>query len=211
MKLFHGVPIIAYPIRAALESGCFAEVMVSTEDDEIAQIARAHGAMVPFMRSEVASSDHASTEDVLQEVIDGYRRIGREFDHVCCLYPTAALVRPAHLVEGHAKLVEDPTLGGVLPVIPFGYPVQRAVVLREGRAVMMHPQYYDSRSQDLEPAFHDAGQWYWSRREAFEATRELIGPNCAAVVLSEMEAQDIDNQDDWRLAELKFELRRRHV
>ncbi len=202
---------MAYPIRVALESGLFAEVMVSTDDDEIAQIARAHGAVVPFMRSMVSSSDHASTEDVLQEVIIGYRSMGHEFDHICCLYPTAALVKPAHLMEGYSKLVEDPALGGVLPVIPFGYPVQRAVVLRNSRAVMMHPQYYDSRSQDLEPAFHDAGQWYWCRRETFEVTRELIGPNCAAVVLSEMEAQDIDHQDDWRLAELKFELRRGHV
>jgi pseudaminic acid cytidylyltransferase len=211
IRKFHGLPIMAYPILAALKSDCFSEIMVSTDEESIALIARKYGASVPFLRSKMAASDHASTEAVIQEVITAYRQLGREFDYICCLYPTAALVQPIHLQQGLQQLLSDPNLTGVLPVLPFGYPVQRAITLRDGRTVMMYPEHYDSRSQDLERAYHDAGQWYWSRRDHFETTHELIGPNCAAVILSEMEAQDIDHEDDWRLAEVKYELLRDHA
>lgn len=208
IRLFHGRPVLAYPIEAARASGCFAEVMVSTDDAAIADAARAAGATVPFLRSARNADDHAGTEDVVLEVVERYAALGKRFEHVCCLYPTAALVTPEQLRQGLEMLRADATLTAVIPVLRFGYPVQRALAHRNGRLPMMHPEFYDTRSQDLEPAFHDAGQWYWLRLEKFAVSRELLGPNCAGLVLPEMAAQDMDNEDDWKLAEMKFALRR---
>jgi pseudaminic acid cytidylyltransferase len=206
VRLFAGLPIIAHPITAALQSGCFDEVMVSTDDAEIAEIARAHGATVPFLRSAENSTDHAGSEAVLAEVLLRYRAAGRSYDWACGLYPTAALATPARLRLGRDRLLADPALTAVLPVQRFSFPIQRAVALRGGRVAMFQPEHLDTRSQDLEPAYHDAGQWYWIRVEPFLRTRELMGPNCAAIVLPENEAQDIDHEDDWALAELKHQL-----
>lgn len=207
IRPFHGRPILSYPIEAALASGCFAEVMVSTEDDEIAGVARAAGAMVPFLRSAKNADDYAGTEHVIIEVAERYEKQGRHFDQICCIYPTAALVTAVHLRQGWAMLNGDRELTTVVPVLRFCYPVQRALAIRQGRLPMMHPEYYDTRSQDLEPAYHDAGQWYWLRMEKFAASLELLGPNCAGLVLGEMDAHDIDGEDDWRLAEMKYALR----
>lgn len=204
---FCGRPIIAYPIEAALESGCFDEVMVSTDDDEIAETARAHGAVVPFLRTAQNSGDTAGTERVFQEVIARYRELGREFSFACGLYPTAALVTAAHLQRGRELLAADEQLCAVLPVQRFPSPIQRALAIRGGRVPMMHPEHYDSRSQDLEPGYYDAGQWYWLRVSRFMTTLELMGPNCAALPITPMEAQDIDHEDDWALAEFKHQCR----
>lgn len=206
IRPFAGRPIIAYPIAAALESGCFDEVMVSTDDAEIAAIARECGATVPFLRSAENSTDHAGSEAVFAEVLQRYRAAGRAYDYACGLYPTAALVTPARLREGLAALRADESLTAVLPVQRFSFPIQRAVALRDRRLALFQPEHLDTRSQDLEPAYHDAGQWYWMRTEPFLCTRELMGPNCSAVVVPEMEAQDIDTAEDWALAELKFQL-----
>lgn len=209
VRLFAGRPIIGYPIEAALQSGCFDEVMVSTDDAEIATIARECGATVPFLRSVENSTDHAGSNDVFAEVLQRYAAAGRTFEFACGIYPTAALLTPARLREGFERLRSDETLTTVLPVQRFSFPIQRAVALRGGRLAMFQPEHFKSRSQDLEPAYHDGGQWYWLRVEAFLRTRELMGPSCAALVLSEREAQDIDNEDDWTLAELKYQLRQR--
>jgi pseudaminic acid cytidylyltransferase len=203
IRPFHGVPIIAYPLAAAREAGCFDEIMVSTEDAEIAGIAREHGAALPFLRSQANSGDHAGSDDAIAEVILRYRELGREFDQVCAIYPTAALTTPEHLLVGQARLVADDTLTCVHPVLRFSFPIQRALVMRNGRAPLLQPEHYHTRSQDLEPTYHDAGQWYWLRTEPFLRSRELIGANCGVVELSTMEAQDIDTEDDWDLAELK--------
>jgi len=207
VRSFNGRPIIAYPIEAALASGCFDEVMVSTDDEEIADIARACGASVPFLRSPHTAGDHAGTEEVFHEVIVRYRQVGRSFPFACGLYPTAALVTPEHLQRGQAMLAADDQLTAVLPIQRFPSPIQRALALRAGRVPMMHPEHYDSRSQDLEPGYHDAGQWYWLRVGRFLVTKELMGPNCAGLVVSSIEVQDIDNEDDWALAELKHQCR----
>jgi N-acylneuraminate cytidylyltransferase len=206
VRLFAGRPIIAYPIEAALQSGCFDEVMVSTDDAEIAAIAREHGATVPFLRSTENSTDHAGSDDVFAEVLLRYREAGRPYACACGLYPTAALVTPGRLRLGRDTLLADPSLTAVLPVQRFAFPIQRAVALRGGRLAMFQPEHIDTRSQDLEPAYHDAGQWYWLRTEPFLRTRELMGPNCSAIILPEHEAQDIDRDDDWALAELKHQL-----
>jgi pseudaminic acid cytidylyltransferase len=205
IRSFNGRPIIAYPITAALESGCFDEVMVSTDDEEIADVARSCGAMVPFLRSAKNAGDYAGSEEVFHEVILRYRDLGHKITLACGLYPTAALVTPAQLKRGRELLAADEQLTAVLPLQRFSSPIQRALMMRGGRAPMMQPEHYNSRSQDLEPAYHDAGQWYWMRVEKFLSTKELLGPNCAGLELSAMEVQDIDNEDDWRLAELKHQ------
>lgn len=208
IRPFHGQPIISYPIAAARESGCFDEVMVSTDDGEIAEVARAHGATVPFLRSPRNATDTAGSEQAMEEVILEYRKAGREFTHVCAIYATGALVSAEHLRKGRAALLADDSLTAVLSVIRYSFPIQRALVLRNGRAPMLHPEHYNTRSQDLEPAYHDAGQWYWLRTGKFLTSLELMGPNCGALELPEMEAQDIDTEDDWAVAELKYTLRR---
>lgn len=206
IRLLAGRPIISYPIAAALESGCFDEVMVSTDDEEIAAIARDHGATVPFLRSAQTAGDHAGSDEVFAEVIQRYRESGRRHEYACGIYPTAALVTPERLREGRARLLAEPALTALLPVQRFSFPIQRAVALRGGRLALFQPEHLDTRSQDLEPAYHDAGQWYWLRTEPFLRTRELMGPNCAAIVIPEAEAQDIDHEEDWALAELKHQL-----
>jgi len=206
IRSFHGRPILAYPIKAALGSGCFEEIMVSTEDPEIAAVARECGAEVPFMRSERTATDFAGSEEVMAEVIRNYRAKGRHFTEVCAIYATAALTTADHIRRGRDVLAADGGLTAVLPVIRYSFPIQRSIVLRDGRVAMLHPEHLDTRSQDLEPAYHDAGQWYWLRSERFLPSLELMGPNCGALVLPENEAQDIDQEDDWLLAELKHQL-----
>jgi pseudaminic acid cytidylyltransferase len=204
IRTFHGSPIISYPIAAALASECFSEVMVSTDDEEIAAIAQGYGAVVPFLRSQANAGDQAGSDQAMAEVIREYQARGRHFDLVCAIYATAALVTPEHLRAGFIKLSADATLTSVLPVQRFSFPIQRALVLREGKAVLLQPEHYDTRSQDLEPTFHDVGQWYWLRSEPFLSTFELMGTNSAAVEVSELEAQDIDTEADWAMAELKY-------
>ncbi|MGD0283922.1 MAG: pseudaminic acid cytidylyltransferase, partial [Dissulfurispiraceae bacterium] len=179
-----------------------------TDDAEIAEIAQKFGATVPFMRSAKTSDDFATTADVLMEVFAEYSRCGREFEAACCIYPTAALVTAERLREGMRILAADATLESVMPVLRFGYPIQRALKIENSRLLMISPEYMNSRSQDLMPVYHDAGQWYWFRIAAFLRTEELIGESCAPVILDEMDAQDIDNEDDWRLAEMKYCLRK---
>ncbi len=212
IRPFAGVPIMAHPIRAALACGCFEEVMVSTDDAETAEVARQCGARVPFFRSPETSGDFAGTLEVVQEVLATYRRQeGREFALGCLLYATAALTTPGRLREGMARLEADASLSYVLSLVPFGAPVQRAVYLKNGRVHMFHPEHYRSRSQDLEPGYRDAGQWHWFRPERIGNLEPVLGPTAGAVILEEMEAQDIDDEADWRLAELKFRLRQAEI
>ncbi len=207
IRPFLGRPILAYSIEAALASNCFDEVMVSTDDPEIEAIACECGATVPFAREARTTGDYAGFDEVVHEVLTRYRAQGRDFAQACALFATAPLVTSVHLTLGGEMLRADSRLTAVLPVLRFSFPVQRALALRDGRAPMLHPEHYHTRSQDLEPAYHDAGQWYWLNVDKFLPTRELMGANSAALVLSAMEAQDIDNEDDWALAELKFQLR----
>lgn len=211
IRPFLGKPVIHRPIRAALESGCFDEVMVSTDDDEIAAIARAEGAVTPFRRTEENAGDYATTTSVLMEVIQQYRSAGREFDYVCGMYASTPLVLARHLREGWKIMQSDPGIETVMPVVRYGYPIQRAFVVTDGLLKLMAPEHGFTRSQDLTPAYHDAGQWYWMRRDAFERGQKVFAERCVPLVLSELEIQDIDNEDDWRLAEVKAELRDRKL
>lgn len=205
IKEFCGKPILAYSIEAALETGIFDRVMVSTDDAEIAEVAREYGAEVPFYRSEKTSGDFATTNDVLLEVIDEYEKRGEHFDVGCCIYPTAPFVTAEKLKTALHQL-EESSADTLIPVVAFSYPPQRAMIVKEGRLVFEYPQYLDSRSQDLEPHYHDVGQFYVFRTERFKENKKLMVGDILPLVVSEMEVQDIDNQTDWEIAEMKYRL-----
>lgn len=208
IRPFLGVPILSRVVGTAIESGCFDEVMVSTDDSEIAEIAASAGASVPFMRSAATSTDHAVTLDVLREVVAEYRSLGVEFATLCCIYPTAVLSRAESLRVGKQKLLAEPVPRCVLPVVPYGHPVQRALYEEGGRIHMLQPEHGQTRSQDLVKCYHDAGQWYWMWSDALDdPSFQILGPGSAPVICGEMEVQDVDNEADWELAELKYRLR----
>lgn len=204
IKLFMGKPVIAYSIEAALRSGLFDEVMISTDDDEIAEIACKYGAKVPFMRSADTSNDYAATADVILEVLKKYREQGKEFDIVCCIYSTAPFVTPERLKEGYAKMSIG--IDSVFTCVAYSYPVQRSLHIIDGKISMVSPEYIACRSQDLEPLYHDAGQFYMSHVASFIQEKTFWGNNTAGLVLSELEVQDLDTLTDWTLAEMKYEL-----
>lgn len=206
IKTFAGQPIIAYSIKAALASGLFSEVMVSTDDEEIAAVAQEYGAEVPFMRSAKNANDFATTASVLLEVLQQYKHQGKVFDNVCCLYPTAPLITAERLTETF-EVLNNQDLDSVFPVLAYSHPIQRALVMQGQRVEMREPENKSVRSQDLETTYHDSGQFYWLNVERFIMTQEIYMKNSGAIVLSEMEAQDIDNDEDWKLAELKFKMR----
>lgn len=202
IREFYGRPIIQYSIEAALHAGIFAEVMVSTDDEEITQIARKAGAQVPFMRSSETANDYASTDDVIMEVLKQYQEQGKEFETFCCLYPTAPFITAKKLQDA-MKLLE--TADSVMPVVAFSYPPQRCVVLNEqGELRMKWPEYAKTRSQDLEPYYHDCGQFYCCRTKPFMEYGTTDLPHMVPLFMSELEVQDIDNLQDWEIAELKY-------
>jgi pseudaminic acid cytidylyltransferase len=205
IKYFFGKPIIEYSIAAALESKIFDEVMVSTDDVEIADIAKACGASIPFFRSNSNSDDFSTTADVLFEVLSEYQAHGRLFNNACCIYPTAPFVTPDK-IKNSFSLLKGRGVDTVFPVASFSYPIQRALKIDRGFLAMINPQHVNSRSQDLSPAYHDAGQFYWLKVEKFLKTKSLFSECSAPFVISELEVQDIDTEQDWMLAEAKFKL-----
>ncbi len=207
IKDFCGKPILAYSIEAALETGMFDEVMVSTDDEEIAEIAKKYGAKVPFFRSPDTANDYATTNDVLLEVIQEYKKRGEYFDLGCCIYPTAPFITAKRLKEA-VEMLEASEAETLIPVVSFSYPPQRAMVVEQGRLVFKYPEYMDSRSQDLEKHYHDVGQFYIFKTQAFEKNRKLMLGDILPLVISEMEVQDIDTQTDWEIAEMKYRILR---
>ncbi|QTN20528.1 pseudaminic acid cytidylyltransferase [Brevundimonas sp. AJA228-03] len=206
IRPFAGRPILSWPVKAALDSGLFATVMVSTEDEEIAGIAREAGAETPFLRSAETADDHASLLDVLSEVVGRYAAQGQDFDAVCCILPTAILVSARALGRGY-EMFATGDYDSVFPVAPFPAPIQRALRRDEAGIVsMFQPEHYQSRSQDLERGYYDAGQFYWmSGRACLDRVPTFAG-RAGSFVLDETEVQDIDTEADWRLAELKHRL-----
>lgn len=205
IREFCGKPILAYSIEAALGSGIFDEVMVSTEDQEIAEIAKKYGASVPFFRSEKTSGDYATTSDVLLEVLDEYEKRGQHFALGCCIYPTAPFITSEKLRSAHDSLAASDA-DTLIPVVSFSYPPQRALVIKDGKLVFRAPEYLGARSQDLEPQYHDAGQFYFFKVPAYKETKNLMVGNILPFVVNEMEVQDIDNLTDWQIAELKYKV-----
>ncbi len=203
IKDFCGKPILAYSIEAALESGVFDEVMISTEDDEIAEIAQNYGAKFPFRRSEETAGDHAMTIDVMLEVVAEYKKRGVEPDAVCCIYPTAPFITAEKLRKADA-LFESCGADAVIPVVKFSFPPQRCFVLDGDYMKFKWKEYELSRSQDLEPYYHDVGQFYFVKTDIMISQHTLVPTKTAPLIMDEMEVQDIDNMDDWNIAEIKY-------
>jgi pseudaminic acid cytidylyltransferase len=206
IKFFLGKPIIAYAIETAINSKLFDEVMVSTDDHDIAEIAVSYGAKVPFIRSEKNANDFATTIDVIKEVISSYEKLERKFKYASCIYPCTPLLSKQRLSESF-YLLEKKNLDCVFPIIKYGFPIQRAVRLNDkGLIEMYQPENLITRSQDLEDSFHDAGQFYSFNVNNLVSKQKLLTELTGYIEVSEMEAQDIDNLVDWKLAELKYKI-----
>lgn len=204
IKPFMGKPIIAYSIEAALDSGLFDEVMVSTDDEEIAEVAKKYGAKVPFLRSAETANDYTGLNDVLLEVIDSYLQLNVKFDNFCCILPTAPLISKLDLYNSYDKLINS-NFDSVYPVAEFSYPILRSVsVTNIGEINMNWPEYSNTRSQDLKPAYHDAGSYYWVKMQPFMGNRSFDNLLCGAIIMDKLKVQDIDTEEDWKLAEIKY-------
>jgi pseudaminic acid cytidylyltransferase len=205
IKPFLGKPIIAYSIEAALKSNLFDEVMVSTDDEEIAKIAKQYGAKVPFLRSNDNANDFAVLADVVEEVIANYNKQKNSFDTICCILPTAPFVTSNKITEAYKKFTEG-NFDSVFLVLEFSFPIQRSLKINEDKVAMVWGEHLNSRSQDLEPRYHDSGQFYWLKNNSFSKEKKLFTNNSGAIVISELQAQDIDTETDWKLAEIKYKL-----
>jgi N-acylneuraminate cytidylyltransferase len=206
IKDFFGKPIIAYSIEAAIKSKLFDEIMVSTDDQEIAEIAEKYGAKVPFMRSKENADDHATLLNVTKEVIGYYKNRNQQFEYVCTILPTAPLLHIQHLKSSFELLIKE-NADSITPLVKFSYPIQRALKIVDNKIEMIQPQYMKTRSQDLEVAYYDAGQFYWRKITSIEIN-DIIK---LGYEILESEAQDIDNEQDWKLAELKYKYLRKHI
>jgi N-acylneuraminate cytidylyltransferase len=205
IKDFLGKPIIAYSIETTIKSELFDTVMVSTDDKEIAEVAKKYGAKVPFFRSKKNADDYATLPDVLIEVYQNLKqKLNISFDNICCILPTAPLITVQRIKEGYELLINS-EVTSVVPVIAFSYPVWRSFRINDqNRLEMIWPEYLKSRSQDLPVVYHDAGSFYWIKRGSFFKEKNLFTSKSQPLILEETEVQDIDTLEDWRLAELKY-------
>jgi len=197
-----GKPLIAYSISAAIDSALFDTVMVSTDSDDIAEIAKAYGASVPFARSQNTSNDFATTADVIQEVLECYLRQGITFTTFCCLYPTALFTTKDDLISSHNLLQGDTT--AVISIAEYSSPIQRSLTIKNNNLVYNWPQYRNKRTQDLEQCYYDAGQFYWQEVQSFLQTNSLVSSNTKPYIISNTRVQDIDTLEDLLIAEHKF-------
>lgn len=205
IKPFLGKPIIAYSIEAAIKSNLFDEVMVSTDDEEIAEIAKKYGAKVPFLRSAKKADDFATLSDVIDEVLCDYSKQDKNFTSFCCILPTAPFVTLNKIKEAYQKLINK-NFDSVFPVLEFSYPIQRSLQIENDKTMMVWDEYLNTRSQDLDLRYHDAGQFYFLNTAHFLKEKKLFTSNTGALIISELEAQDIDTESDWKLAEMKYKL-----
>ena len=204
IKLFCAKPMIAWSIDAALQSGCFDQVIVSTDDQEIAEVARQYGATVPFMRPAELSDDHTGTVPVIQHAIEWVNAQGQPVEQACCLYATAPFVSAEDINRG-LDILDATQSDYAFSVTSYAFPIQRAIRLNdEGRVQMFNPEYFNIRSQDLEEAFHDAGQFYWGTADAWLQGRMIFGTGSVPVPLPRHRVQDIDTPEDWVRAEWLF-------
>lgn len=205
IKPFLGKPILEYSIEAAFAAGIFDEVMVSTDDEEIANVAKAAGAKVPFLRSERTANDFATTADVVDEVLNAYEGQCVYFDRACCIYPTAPFVT-GDTIKTAMQLLEQGRADCVIPVVKFSFPPQRGVIIEDGRIVPKWKECMNMRSQDLEPLYHDCGQFYCLNVESFKQQKAIWMENVVPFIQDEMTVQDIDTPEDWEIAEMKYRL-----
>jgi pseudaminic acid cytidylyltransferase len=206
IRNFLGRPMLSYPVRAALDSGLFDEVMVSTEDEQVIRVAKDSGAQVPFSRSNQNANDTATLSEVITEVLGQYRDLGRPVAEFCCLLATACLV-DAELLKQSQERFRSGGVTTLFSVVRFDYPIQRALRMDGTLITLMNAEHKNARSQDLEPAFHDAGMFYWGMATGFLAEGSLFTKHTGAIELPRTAVQDIDDEEDWRIAELKFRLK----
>ena len=204
IKEFYGKPIIAYSIELAINSNLFDEIMVSTDDIEISKISKKYGASVPFLRSQKNSNDYASTYDVIEEVIKNYNNENIFFDYICCLYPAAPLIQKKIFFKCF-KQIEKNINTSVLPITRFEHPIRRAIFLKNEKIKFLSSQHKNKRTQDIETFYHDTGQFYWINTIKLLKFKELITEDSFGYIIPSIYAQDIDNLDDWKLAEIKYE------
>lgn len=206
IKNFNGKPIIYYSINTAINSKIFDYVMVSTDDKEIAKISKKFGAKVPFYRSKKNSDDYSTTSDVINEVLNELKKINLEFDNVCCMYPTAPFITD-EILSLSAKILEKEDVDSITPITKFSFPIWRGFKLNSNNSIeYLWPENELKRSQDLPAVYHDVGQFYFLKISSFLDQKKLIMKKNKAVILSEDKVQDIDTIEDWKIAELKYEL-----
>lgn len=200
IREFHGKPIIAYSIENSIDSGLFDEIMVSTDSEEIAEVAIRYGAKVPFLRSERMATDQATLVDTFKEVVANYQERNVFFDNICCMLPTCPLLKTEIICEAYNKLISSDFIS-VYPVVPFSYPIMRSLEMKsDGSIVMKWPEYATVMSHNLELAYHDSGTFYWHKLGAWMKGEK----NTFGIILDELQVQDIDNETDWLMAEMKY-------
>jgi len=204
IRTFGGLPMIAWSIRAAIQSQCFDRIIVSTDDAEIAQVALTHGAEVPFIRPAELSDDHTGTIPVMAHAIQWQNAQGAPVDNVCCIYATAPFLQGSDLRHG-LQILQSAGAHYAFSVTSYAFPIQRAIrITDQGRVEMFQPEHFNTRSQDLEEGWHDAGQFYWGNALAWLEHRPLFSHDSAPVVLPRHRVQDIDTVEDWERAEWMF-------
>lgn len=203
IRAFFGRPVIEYSIEAALKSGVFDEVMVSTDSEEIAEIARKAGAKVPFMRSAKNSDSYATTRAVLIEVLEEYEKRGMTFDSMACIYPCAIFITPEKLKTAYNLMQDTPDANAVTPVVAYSYPPQRSMVVKDGFLTYAYPEFINTRTQDLDTIYHDCGQFYFWKVDDYVNNTTGIW-NTVPYVMPEEETQDVDTESDFRIAEMKY-------
>ncbi len=201
IKDFNGKPIIAYSIEAAIETGCFDKVIVSTDDLEIAEVAKQYGAEVPFFRPLEIADDYATTGDVIVHAVNWFEQQGQKIEYLCCIYATAPFIDVEDIKNTYQLLINDPTASYCFPVCEFPFPIQRGVKLTDSKRVeMFQPQHFNTRSQDLEHAYHDVGQFYWGKPEAYRQHVPMFSKQAIAYPISRKRVVDLDTLEDWEFA-----------
>jgi pseudaminic acid cytidylyltransferase len=204
IKPFSGLPMIAWSIKAALQSQCFDRIIVSTDDDEIAQVAKSYGAEVPFVRPPELSNDHTGTIPVISHAVAWQNANGQRVNEACCIYATAPFVQSQDLQRG-LQILQRSDSDYAFSVTSFAFPIQRAIRITPNQRIeMFQPEYFSTRSQDLEEAWHDAGQFYWGKASAWLAMKPVFSSNAVPVALPRYRVQDIDTLEDWERAEWLF-------
>ncbi|CBW25283.1 acylneuraminate cytidylyltransferase [Halobacteriovorax marinus SJ] len=205
IKPFLGKPLIEYSINAALKSGLFSRVLVSTDDEEIREVSISAGAEVPFLRSKKNSDDFSTTSDVLCEVVEQLEGVGEYYDDICCLYPTAPFVTSSKLKESY-QIMQKTQAKSVVCVTEYASNPQRSFNITIDNLQFNFPEFLNTRSQDLEKWYYDCGQFYWLDVREFKLDKKIFTNSSAPFIVSSLESQDIDTLEDWKLAELKYSL-----
>lgn len=205
IKLFHGKPIIAYSIETAIATGCFDKVIVSTDDPEIATIAKQYGAEVPFIRPDIISTDYACTLSVIEHALNWFEKQSWSLEFICCIYATAPFLTTADLLAG-LTAVSAPETDYAISVGEYHYPIQRALKMDKQQNISMYSNKFENtRSQDLPNSYHDAGQFYWGKAQAFKQILPLFSSKTKAIILPRERVMDIDTPADWQFAELLYQ------